>query len=220
MDPSIIRTRKEPVNIGPYSTGHLRKPVWQRVALLCILGYEGAGCLLGGGLLVAEPGGSLMDMRVETMHGVFRDFMIPGIILFGLGILNTAAFVTVLRRKHSAWIASGLALGGLLTWFWVEIAILQELRWLQVVWGAPVLLGAILAIGLFSTRNSMVKAALACGILSSLLYLVINIIVPAQYPGYSCASRVVSELSAVGAPTKMLWSVLVTPYTILMLFFA
>lgn len=195
-------------------------PRWQRIVLLCILGYEGAGCLMGGAMLAVKPDGRLMDMPVDIMHGVFRDFLTPGIILFGLGILTTAAFVAVLRRKSSDWFLTGLSVGGLLIWFWIEIAILEQLHWLHAMWGLPVIVAAWLAIVLFCSPPTLQKTFLACGILSSLLYIAINIIVPLQYPGYSLASNVPSELSAIGAPTQMLWSVLAAPYTFLMLAFA
>src|SRR6187551_1280195 len=97
---------------------------WQRIILLVVLGYEAAGCLLGGIFLIVAPDGSLMDMPVEIMHNVFRDFLIPAIIFLGLGILNIAAFVSVFRRMSADWFMSGLALGGLLVWFVVEIIIL------------------------------------------------------------------------------------------------
>lgn len=194
---------------------------WQRIVLLIVLGYEALGCLSGGSLLVAAPDGRLMDMPVDIMHGTFRDFLIPGIILFGLGILTTAAFVAVIRRMRSGWIMACLALGGLIVWFWVEIAILQELHWLHAMWGLPVVLGAIVTVPLIPSRQIFMRnAALFCGIFSSVLYVAVNIIVPLQYPGYIFASQVVSELSAIGAPTRMLWSVLATPYTFLMLAFA
>lgn len=64
------------------------------------------------------------------------------------------------------------------------------------------------------------KVLLICGILSSLLYLAVNIVVPMQWPGYNCASQVVSELSAIGAPTRQLWLWLCTPYTPLVIAFA
>jgi hypothetical protein len=48
------------------------------------------------------------------------------------------------------------------------------------------------------------KALLVCGILSSLLYVVMNVFVPMQWQGYSSASQTVSELSAIGAPTRPL----------------
>ena len=97
--------------------GKIVQPKWQRIILLFILGYEAAGCLLGGVLLVVAPDGRLMDMPVEIMHGVFGNFLIPGIILFGLGILNTVTFAAVLGRKPSDWLMSCLALGGLFIWF-------------------------------------------------------------------------------------------------------
>ena len=64
------------------------------------------------------------------------------------------------------------------------------------------------------------KALLFCGILSSLWYVAINIIVPTYYPGYSSMSLTVSELSAIGAPTRYLWVVLCIPFTLLEIAFA
>ncbi len=132
----------------------IRRPTWQRVILLCVLGYEGAGALAGGILLVAAPDGRLMDMPAEIMHGVFRDFLIPGLILIGLGILTTAAFVAVLRRTRFDWLLAGLALGGLAVWFVVEIAVLREVHWLHAMWGLPVLAGGLAAIALVPSRQA------------------------------------------------------------------
>jgi hypothetical protein len=132
----------------------VRQPTWKRITLLSVLGYEGAGALLGGGLLVAAPDGRLMDMPVDIMHGVFRDFLIPGLILIGLGILNTTAFVAVLRRTRTDWFLAGLALGGLAVWFIVEIAILRELHWLHAMWGLPVLTGCLVALSLVPSRRA------------------------------------------------------------------
>ena len=51
------------------------------------------------------------------------------------------------------------------------------------------------------------KLFLACGVLSSLLYVAMNVFVPIQWDGYSTASQTVSELSAIGAPMRVLWLV-------------
>lgn len=64
------------------------------------------------------------------------------------------------------------------------------------------------------------KRLLICGILSSVLYVTINIFVPMLLKGYSYAAQTISELSAIGAPTRTLWMVLSTPYTLLMIAFA
>jgi hypothetical protein len=198
------------------------QPRWQRIVLLSVLAYEAAGCLLGGGLLIAAPDGRYMDMPVELMHGVFRNFFIPGIILFGLGILNTLAFITVFRRTSSDWFMAGLALGGLFIWFVVEIIILQELHWLHAMWGLPVLLGWVVTIPLIVLRHDtaiMRKALLTCGILSSLWYVAISIFVPMMYEGYSMTSLTVSELSAIGASTRILWVLLAMLYLLLLIAF-
>jgi len=203
----------------PLQSQHAAQAKWLRVVLLAVLGYEAAGCLLGGCLLIVAPDGRLMDMPVTIMHGSFADFLVPGIILLGLGILNTLAFITVLRRSNRDWFMTGLALGGLAIWFWVEIAILLELHWLHFMWGTPVIIGALAAIPLFP-RSVVRKALLICGILSSLLYAAINIIVAKQWPVYDSGGQTVSELSAIGAPTRMLWIVLSAPYTVLILAFS
>jgi uncharacterized protein len=138
---------------SPHQT--IRQPTWQRVILLGVLGYEGIGALLGGSLLVGAPDGRLMDMPVEIMHGFFPDFLIPGLILLGLGMLNTVAFVAVWRRARTAWLLAGLGLGGLTIWFIAEIAILRELHWLHAMWGLPVLVGGAMALSLLPSRTEM-----------------------------------------------------------------
>jgi len=194
----------------------LSQRTWQRIVLLVVLGYEGLGALTGGGLLIASPDGRYMDMPVGIMHGTFHDFLIPGIILFTLGLLNIAAFIAVLRRTRWDWIAASLAVGGLMVWFFVEIVILRELHWLHVMWGFPVILGAIVALPLLPFRPATMRDAwLISGVASSLLYVAMNIIVPAGWRGYSSASQTVSELSAIGAPTRPLWVVMALVYTLL-----
>jgi len=59
------------------------------------------------------------------------------------------------------------------------------------------------------------RVLLGCGILSSLLYVAMNVFVAMQWEGYSSASQTVSELSAVAAPTRSLWVVLAIGYTLL-----
>jgi len=60
------------------------------------------------------------------------------------------------------------------------------------------------------------KLLLVCGILSTLLYICMNIFIPLQWDGYSPASQAISELSAIGAPTRSTWVPLGIVYTLLM----
>jgi hypothetical protein len=67
-----------------------------------------------------------------------------------------------------------------------------------------------------TSHTISIRAALGiCGVLSSIWYILINIYVPMRYPGYSTSALTVSELSAIGAPTRQLWVILVMPYPIL-----
>jgi uncharacterized protein DUF998 len=59
------------------------------------------------------------------------------------------------------------------------------------------------------------KAWLVCGILSSLLYAAMTVFIAMQWEGYSSASQTISELSAVGAPTRSLWVLPGAVYTVL-----
>ena len=58
------------------------------------------------------------------------------------------------------------------------------------------------------------KALVVFGIASSVLYTTMLVVVPMRWEGYSSASQTVSELSAIGAPTRPLWTALGTIWTV------
>jgi hypothetical protein len=60
------------------------------------------------------------------------------------------------------------------------------------------------------------RILLGCGVFASLLYVFATVFVALQWRDYSSASQTVSELSAIGAPTRSLWFSLAIPYTVLM----
>lgn len=51
----------------------------------------------------------------------------------------------------------------------------------------------------------LIRVLLVCGILSSVTYAAMLALVPMRWPSYDSASFTVSELSAIGAPTRSLW---------------
>ena len=59
------------------------------------------------------------------------------------------------------------------------------------------------------------KALLLSGLASSLVYAAVNVAVPMTWDEYSIANQTVSELSAIGAPTRALWIGLIVPYIVL-----
>src|SRR5687768_9149420 len=64
------------------------------------------------------------------------------------------------------------------------------------------------------------RALLVCGIVSTLLYFAIDAFGALSYPGYDYAAQTISEMSAVGAPTRFLLAPLYLIYTLLLLAFA
>jgi hypothetical protein len=62
-------------------------------------------------------------------------------------------------------------------------------------------------------------ALLACGILSAVLYAAMVAFVPMRWKGYSSVSQTISELSAIGAPTRPLWVSLAAVYTLFVIAF-
>jgi len=65
------------------------------------------------------------------------------------------------------------------------------------------------------SKMNLTRILLVCGILSSLLYVAINIFVPMGFEGYSYSAHTVSELSAIGAPTRPVWVVLAMIWVLL-----
>jgi hypothetical protein len=72
-----------------------------------------------------------------------------------------------------------------------------------------------------STTNegTLRKALLLCGVASFVYYVAMTAYVTTQAVGYSSMSQAVSELSAIGAPTRSLWVALGVPYTLLVIAF-
>jgi hypothetical membrane protein len=63
------------------------------------------------------------------------------------------------------------------------------------------------------------KVLLVCGILSSLLYVATTILGAMRWEGYSSTSQAISELSAIGAPSRPLVVSLFTVYSVLVIAF-
>ncbi len=69
-------------------------------------------------------------------------------------------------------------------------------------------------------QGPTVRALILCGLLSSVLYVIIDLVGALNYPGYDYSAQAISEMSAIGAPTAALlapfyrtWSVLFLGFT-------
>lgn len=70
------------------------------------------------------------------------------------------------------------------------------------------------------SRRVLQELLLLAGALSSITYVTADILCGLRYPGYSFADQVISELSAVGAPTTALWVRLLQIFAVLFAAFA
>jgi hypothetical protein len=67
-----------------------------------------------------------------------------------------------------------------------------------------------------SPSNSIIRdLLLMAGVLSSIVYVTADILCGLRYPGYSFTDQVISELSAIGAPTTALWVRLLQIFAVL-----
>jgi hypothetical protein len=78
------------------------------------------------------------------------------------------------------------------------------------VQGVPVSRGA---------RTTLDEALLVCGVLSSLAYVMANVLAAMRWDGYSFAAHTISELSAIDAPSRSTWVPIGVLYGVLLLAF-
>lgn len=63
------------------------------------------------------------------------------------------------------------------------------------------------------------KYLIICGTAAALFYMAADIFVSTQYPGYSFRDQAISELSAIGAPTRELWTIVLLVFDPLLVAF-
>ncbi len=56
-----------------------------------------------------------------------------------------------------------------------------------------------------SKYRTITNVLLACGILAPLFYISTDLLAAISYEGYNYIDQAISELSAIGAPTRTLW---------------
>ena len=116
----------------------LKKPIVMksvRITAIILLIVNGIGALGGGIGLIGDPSGESMGWTTEMLvHSPFKNFFIPGIVLFAAnGILSlTVAFITITRKKHYALylILQGAVLVG---WIVVQVLMIRLFYLLHLI---------------------------------------------------------------------------------------
>ena len=115
--------------------------------LLLLLVFVATTAVISGVLLIINPGGELFMMSTSLLeHTSFKDFSIPGFVLATVvGSTNLAAVVYYLQQRPERYnwaMLGGLTMGG---WIIVQIILIREFSWFQVVYLAIALAIMLLA---------------------------------------------------------------------------
>lgn len=118
-----------------------------RTILLILLAFLGLGALGGGGALVFSPSGELMGMPLSLLNrSPFTNFLVPGLILFGvLGLVpcllvvallkkpasNVAEQLNLLPDMHWSWTCCIYVVIALIIWIQVEMIVIYGIHWSQ-----------------------------------------------------------------------------------------
>ena len=70
-----------------------------------------------------------------------------------------------------------------------------------------------------SRRGTVQSVLLGCGIVSTIMYIAVDLLAASRHPDYRLVDQAISELSAIGAPTAHYWSAMGPAYEVLMLVF-
>ena len=102
------------------------RPATVRRLQLALLAVVALGALSVGPLLVAAPDGHLVGLPQGDLAGSpFHDYLVPGLLLTGLGAPHGWALVLQARRRARAWFWTGFAAAALVVWIAVQVLIIQ-----------------------------------------------------------------------------------------------
>ena len=121
---------------------------------LILLMFNGISAIYGGWSLIKDPSGGLLQMPLENLHNSpFKDYLIPGIILFVFnGLFSLAIFVlTLMKYRHHALLIIFQG-GTLVTWIVVQVIMLQTIYFLHWLCGGIGILLVVSGWFLFSKK--------------------------------------------------------------------
>ena len=102
-----------------------------------LLLFNGIGAIYGGGNLILHPDGSSIQLTMDWLeHTPFKDYLIPGIVLFiANGIFSFIALAAMLLKVNNyAWLV--MAEGAILTgWIVIQMLMIQTVYFLHYVMG-------------------------------------------------------------------------------------
>ena len=108
-----------------------------RLIAILLLIFNATGALFGGWSLIQDPTGSDLKLPLTYLeHSPFKDFFIPGLILFIVnGVFSVITiFWTGLQRRQYPWLI--IIQGGILTsWIIAQMIMIREINYLHFIYG-------------------------------------------------------------------------------------
>lgn len=100
-----------------------------RWTLTILLALVGVNALVASYAFITDPSGEGIGIPQEWLEdSPFDDYLVPGILLGGLGALHGVAAVREWVGSRHAWLWSGLAGSGLLVWIVVQAMMMGSFR--------------------------------------------------------------------------------------------
>jgi hypothetical protein len=130
--------------------------------LIILLALLSLGALFGGGTLIISPSGELLRMPISNLGTApFKDFFVPGLILFSdLGLMPGILIYALIKKPkcsfcehlnffkdmHWAWSFCIYVSFALIIWIQVEMFYLQTVMWVHTFYMIYALVLIFLAI--------------------------------------------------------------------------
>jgi SNF family Na+-dependent transporter len=118
-----------------------------RNILVVLLFFLGMGAIFGGTVFIISPSGELFGMPLSMLNNSpFKNFLIPGIILFlVLGLAPVAIAIALIKKPvnkvleafnlykdmHWAWTYTIYIAFALIIWIQIQMMIIQAVDWLH-----------------------------------------------------------------------------------------
>lgn len=109
-----------------------------RIFAIFLLVFNGLNAIIAGWLLITDPTGEVLRMSPGLLeHSPFKNFLIPGIILFVANGLVSLMIALAAARKWKYYEQLIFIQGSILTgWIIIQAMMLQTVNFLHLLFGA------------------------------------------------------------------------------------
>lgn len=103
-----------------------------------LLLFNGLSALFGGWQLMVQPDGSSMQMSLDWLqYSPFSNYLIPGILLFVVnGLMSIFVFILLIIKYKSYPLLVMLQGVLLFGWIAVQVLMLRDIIWIQILYGS------------------------------------------------------------------------------------